>query len=195
MTHPFIGLPVISTGLTNGRFKALLAFSSPKRRIMIEQYRKLCQKAIKGGRFMSRKDAGHYATKHGPGVVVHPMLEDALLKRASKGNLSCTVAFEVIKELGASPGAVGQAADLLELRLVKCQLGLFGYHPEENIVKPAASVPPELEKAILAGLVNERLPCKTAWDIAEQRGIQKMTVSAACNAMGMKIKPCQLGAF
>lgn len=144
---------------------------------------------------MSRKDAGHYATKHGPGVVVHPMLEDALLKRASKGTLSCTVAFEVVKELGASPSAVGQAADLLEVRLVQCQLGLFGYHPEKRIVEPTGSVSPELENAIFAGLVNERLPCKTAWDLAEKLGIQKMTVSAACDALRIKIKPCQLGAF
>jgi len=90
---------------------------------------------------------------------------------------------------------VGQAADLVELRLVKCQLGLFGYRPEKKIVKPAASVGPDLEEAILAGLVNERLPCKTAWDISEQLGIQKMKVSAACDAMDVKIKQCQLGAF
>jgi hypothetical protein len=72
---------------------------------------------------------------------------------------------------------------------------LFGYQPEKKIVKPAASLEPELEKTILGGLVNERLPCRTAWEIAEQQGIQKMRVSAACDAMGIKIKPCQLGAF
>jgi hypothetical protein len=53
----------------------------------------------------------------------------------------------------------------------------------------------DLEEAILAGLVNERVPCRTAWDISNQLGIHKMEVSAACDAMGIKIKPCQLGAF
>jgi len=144
---------------------------------------------------MSRKDAGHYAGKHEPGLVVNPVLRDAFSKRASKQEFSCAVAFEVARELGVSPDAVGRAADLLELRLVKCQLGLFGYHPKKNIVKPAASVDPDLEKAILAGLVNERLPCQTAWDISERLGIQKMKVSAACDAMDIKIKPCQLGVF
>jgi hypothetical protein len=81
------------------------------------------------------------------------------------------------------------------LRLVKCQLGLFGYHPEKKIVKPAASVRLDLEEAILAGLANERLPCQTAWLISDQLSIDKMEVSAACDAMGIKIKPCQLGAF
>jgi hypothetical protein len=162
---------------------------------MIEQYTKLCQKAIRGGRFMGRKDDGNYAKKHGPGAVVDPVLRDAILKQASEGKLPCALAFEVAKELGVLPEGVGEAADLLELRLIKCQIGLFGYRPEKSIVKPAASVSPELEKAILAGLVNDRLPCKTAWDIAKESGIQKMKVSSACDALGIKIGPCQLGAF
>ena len=144
---------------------------------------------------MSRKDAGHFARKHRPGVVVDTVLRDALLRRASEGNLACAAAFEVASELNVSPQAVGHAADLLEVRIVECQLGLFGYHPKKSIVRPAAAVPPELEKAILAGLVSERLPCKTAWDIAEELALRKMDVSAACDAMGVKIKPCQLGAF
>ncbi len=144
---------------------------------------------------MGCKDARRNVEKHGPGVVLDPVLRDTVLKQASKGELPCAVAFDVAQKLGVLPDAVGQAADLLELQLVKCQLGLFGYRPEKSIVKPAASVSPELERAIFAGLVNDRLPCKTAWDIAEQLGIHKMKVSGACDAMGIKIKPCQLGAF
>ena len=144
---------------------------------------------------MGREDAGHYTRKHESGAVVDPVVRDVLLKRASVGELPCAVAFEIAKELGVLPDVVGRAADLLELRLVKCQLGLFGYRPEKSIVKPAASVSAELERTILAGLVNDRLPCKTAWDIARQLGIQKMKVSAACDAMRIKIAPCQLGAF
>lgn len=144
---------------------------------------------------MGRKDGGHYAGKHGPDAVVDPVLRDVLSKRASKRELPCAVAFAVAKELDMLPHAVGRAADLLELRLVKCQLGLFGYRPEKSIIPPAQSVHPDLGKAILAGLVNDGLPCKTAWDISQQLGIRKMKVSAACDAMGIKIKPCQLGAF
>jgi len=44
-------------------------------------------------------------------------------------------------------------------------------------------------------MVDERLPCAAAWDIAAQAGISKMALSAACEALGIKIKPCQLGAF
>lgn len=130
-----------------------------------------------------------------PDAVVDPLLQDALLKRAAGGKLPCAVAFDVAMRLGVLPDAIGRAADLLEVRLVKCQLGLFGYRPKKSIVKPAESVVPELEKAVLAGLVNNRLPCKSAWDIARKFGIHKMKVSAACDAMKIKIRPCQLGAF
>ena len=130
-----------------------------------------------------------------PDTVVDPLLRDALLKRAAGGKLPCAVAFDIGKQLGVLPDAIGLAADLLELRLVKCQLGLFGYRPNKSIVKPAGSVARELEKAIVASLVNDRLPCRSAWDIAKKFGIHKMKVSAACDAMKIKIRSCQLGAF
>jgi hypothetical protein len=132
---------------------------------------------------------------NGPDTVVDPLLRDALLKHAAGGRLPCAVAFDIAKRLSVLPDAIGLAADLLEVRLAKCQLGLFGYHPKKSIVKPAASVAPELEEAILASLVNDRLPCKSAWDIAKEFGVHKMKVSAACDAMKIKIRPCQLGAF
>lgn len=153
-------------------------------------------KPLPPGRFiMARKDRSHYAKKHKPSAVVDPMLRDALLKSASKGKLACKVAFDVADRLGVLPDAIGRAADILELRLAKCQLGLFDHPPKKKIVKPADSVPSELKKAISAGLVNERLPCKIAWHIAKQLGIKKMEMGAACDAMGIRIKPCQLGAF
>ncbi len=153
-------------------------------------------KPLPPGRFiMARKDRSHYAKKHKPSAVVDPMLRDALLKNVSDGNLACKVAFDVADRLGVSPDAVGRTADILELRFVKCQLGLFDHPHKKKIVKPADSVPPEMKKAISAGLVNERLPCKTAWEIAIELGIRKTEMGAACDAMGIRIKPCQLGAF
>jgi hypothetical protein len=144
---------------------------------------------------MNHEDAGHFAGKHGQGAVVDPVIREALLKRVTQESVSCAVAFDVAKLLGVPPDAVGRTADLMELRLMKCQLGLFGYRPEKSIVKPAASVAPALERAILEALVNDRLACERAWEIAKAFGIHKIKVSAACDAMRVKIRPCQLGAF
>ncbi len=144
---------------------------------------------------MTHQDAGHYARKHGPDATANEAIQEALLKRATDGEVACAVAFDVAERLGVPIDAVGRTADLTELRLVKCQLGLFGYRPKKSIVKPATSVSPQLEKAIRNSLIKERLPCESAWEIAEVFGIHKMKVSGACNALGIKIRPCQLGAF
>jgi hypothetical protein len=85
--------------------------------------------------------------------------------------------------------------DLLDLAIVKCQLGLFGYKPEKKVVSPARHVTRELEEALVGDLIEEKLPCAAAWRIAEVLGLKKMEVSSACETLGFKISPCQLGAF
>jgi len=117
----------------------------------------------------------------------------------SEGMLPCAAAFRVAEELGVEPLVVGQTADEMGVRLNRCQLGLFGYGPKaegrHKVVRPAEKVEPGLAQAIQDGLSEGRLPCRTAWDIAEMLGIPKMEVSAAAEALGIRIFRCQLGAF
>ena len=109
--------------------------------------------------------------------------------------MACAVAFKIAEELHAAPIDVGSALDLEEISIVKCQLGLFGYSPEKKIVRPAESVSEILQKEITAGLTDGRLPCAQAWAIAQKLHQSKLDVAAACEKLGIKIKPCQLGAF
>jgi len=85
--------------------------------------------------------------------------------------------------------------DLLDLRLSKCQLGLFGYQPAKKVVKARAPENREIEGAIRDALDDGKLACRDAWDIAGRIKVPKMAVSGACESLGLKIKPCQLGAF
>jgi hypothetical protein len=144
---------------------------------------------------MTREDKGHYAEKHQPGAVPDPVIRDALLDRVADGQLPCSAAFMMAKRLGTSPDAIGRAADLMELRLTQCQLGLFGHPSERSLAKNSVSVSPNLEEAIRAALVKDCLPCERAWKIAKAQGMTKTEVGGACDALGIKIKPCQLGAF
>lgn len=127
--------------------------------------------------------------------ISEEILQTALNDASSGGDLACSAAFEVAESLNISPGLVGEYADKLGLHLAKCQLGLFGYSPHKKIVAPLASVDTALAAAIREGLVSDRLPCQTAWEIAGQFDLPRMTVSAACETLGVKIKPCQIGAF
>ena len=124
-----------------------------------------------------------------------PAITQEIKVRLRKDALACAVAFDIAGKLGCTPAEVGRTADLLHISLVKCQLGLFGYKPQKKIVDSRMPQEPALGDAIRDGLVDDRLPCKTAWRIAAQFGVPKMTVSSACEALSIKIKPCQLGAF
>jgi hypothetical protein len=83
----------------------------------------------------------------------------------------------------------------MNVRLNKCQLGLFGYKPQKKIVQPGTAPDTGVLEALRESLVDERLPCERAWEIARRFGLRKMAVSAICESEGIKIKPCQLGAF
>jgi hypothetical protein len=144
---------------------------------------------------MDLKHSKKFVEKHGPDAQPDRVIKSEILKRTHKNEIPCAVAFEIAKDLRVSPDAVGMTADLMNYRLVKCQLGLFGYHPQKKIVTPQHTVTEDLKNAISEALVQERLSCKSAWDIASRFNVRKMNVSGACEAMGIKIKYCQLGAF
>ena len=144
---------------------------------------------------MTRPKGQKFSEKHGPSASVDNAIKESVLAMAKSGELPCAVAFKIAADTNAPPAEVGKAVDLLDYRLVKCQLGLFGYKPDKKIVKSKPPEHPDLEAAIRAALTQGRLSCQDAWGIAQKYQIPKMTVSAACEALKIKIKPCQLGAF
>ena len=119
----------------------------------------------------------------------------AVRERAPEGTLRCAEAFRIAEELDATPAAVGEAADTLDVRLIHCQLGLFGYGERKSVVEPAAEVAPDLEQAIREGLILGRLPCAVAWAIAARFHLPKLHVANAAERLGVRIGQCQLGAF
>lgn len=144
---------------------------------------------------MTHDDQGHYVKKHSPDRKVKPEILDVLKKRISDGKISCAAAHRISRDLNEMPSEVGFTMDVLEARIVKCQMGLFGYQPEKKIVKPAAEISSVLEDAIKGQLENGRLSCKAAWETAEKLDMKKMEIASACETLKIKISPCQLGAF
>ena len=144
---------------------------------------------------MTREKGQKFSEKHGSQAQIDPGIQAQIEKKARNGQVSCAAAFQIAEALGVSPADVGKNLDLLELKLNKCQLGLFGYKPDKKAVKPEKPANRQLEAAVRAALVEGKLPCRDAWRIAGRFNVPKMTVSGACEALGVKIKPCQLGAF
>ncbi len=144
---------------------------------------------------MTHSDRGHYAAKHAPNGSLDEKIAGAVREKAAGGELPCVEAERIGAALGVTLAEVGRTLDLLELRIGRCQIGLFGYGPGRKAIEPAASVAPDLDEAIRGGLAGGRLPCKAAWEIAAKLQITRMEVSAACETQKIRIKPCQLGAF
>lgn len=144
---------------------------------------------------MSSQKNKKFSEKHGTDVKPDSIIKDKICKYGKKDTLSCAVGFEIAKELKISAGEVGITLDLLNFKLIKCQLGLFGYQPKKKIVKSQDSMDKDLKDAIGNALVNGKLPCKSVWNIASRFDVHKMTVSNICEAMNIKISNCQMGAF
>ena len=144
---------------------------------------------------MNADKPSKFSAKHGPDAAPDRVIEEEILKRGKNREIPCAVAFEIASTLQVSPDAVGMTADLMNVKLTKCQLGLFGYRPRKKLVEHPDHVPESLKTAISDRLVQGRLSCRKAWDIASELKIGKMEVCGACEAMAIKITGCQLGAF
>jgi hypothetical protein len=144
---------------------------------------------------MSMEKGKKFSDKHKATEKPSPEIKNEIEKRSINNEIPCAVAFEIIEDIGVLPAEVGKTIDLMNYKLVKCQLGLYGYTPQKKIVTPQDTTDHDLKNAIQNALVDERLPCVSAWEIAARFQIPKLTVSGIAEAMGVKIKPCQLGAF
>ncbi len=146
---------------------------------------------------MTPSDKGHYAAKHAPGKRPDEKIAIQVRSKAKEGKLSCVDAEGIGAELGTTMAEIGTTLDLLEVRISRCQLGLFGYEQTQKgkIIRPEEKFAPELEKVIRGRLSGGGLSCAEAWKIAAEMNVPRLNISSACEALKIRIKPCQLGAF
>jgi hypothetical protein len=144
---------------------------------------------------MAHEDKGKYFKKHPQDTKIDDDLKKEILEQVKNNSMSCKKAEEIAGELGFTLEETGKAIDILNINITKCQLGLFGYGETKKIVQPAKEILPELKETIMSSLQDGNLSCVAAWNIAGKLNIPRMKVCAAAEALEIKIKPCQLGAF
>jgi len=147
---------------------------------------------------MTHKDAGKYVAKHPPGTTLNEHIAKAIQERLSGGALACAAGEKISKDLKDEISEVGITADLLEIKIKKCQIGLFGWDEKPNHgkdIRAADSVPAEMKTAIEQSAEKGVVTCAALWAIAHQLGVKRKSVSAACDTLKLKIRSCQLGAF
>jgi hypothetical protein len=144
---------------------------------------------------MTHEDAGHYAAKHPKNTLVDEKIAAAVKDECVDGKITCSAVHKTANKLSISPAEVGVAIDLLEMRIVKCQMGLFGYSTNQTILKPAEQIDPKMQEAIEESLTDGRLTCDSAWAISTRLDKKKLDVAAACEKLKIKICSCQIGSF
>jgi hypothetical protein len=143
---------------------------------------------------MTHEDTGKYGKKRS-GAELNERIAARIREKASEKKLSCAEAHSIAEKLDVTPAEVGTTVDLLEVRITKCQLGLFGYGREKNIPVLSGKIDPRMDSALKSALVNGRLTCAAAWEISKKLGVSKAMVAAASEALKIKISACQLGTF
>jgi len=115
------------------------------------------------------------------------------------GRLTCATMHRIARKLGVEPIEVGSVATEADIHASQCQLGLFGHGPrgqgKGRIVQADVEVSDELAEHMRAALVNGRLPCAAAWDIATELKLNRPDLGNAAETLDMSIAPCQLGFF
>lgn len=124
-----------------------------------------------------------------------PELEHALQAVIKDNSISCRQAHAVAVELNLPPLEVGKAADFLNCRIIRCQLGLFGYQPVKKIVQAQCAPEPDVQQAIEKAAPLNKLDCAHAWEMAQQHQLTRQTLANICEHLQIKFTQCQLGAF
>jgi len=147
---------------------------------------------------MTHEDAGKYALKHPPGTRPNERIAKAIRENSLDGTLACAMGERISKELKVDISEVGTTADLMGIKIKKCQLGLFGWGKKPNHgkdIRAADSVSVEIKHALEEVTENGGVTCAAVWRTADQFGVDRKTVAAACETLRIKIRACQLGAF
>lgn len=148
---------------------------------------------------MTHEYSGKYALKHPPGSKPNESIAKAIREKSpTKNEIACRIAEKIAKELNVSLFEVGITADLMEIKIKNCQLGLFGWGNQPNHGKdlhPISSIPEDIRKALEEVAENRRVTCASVWAIADRLGKDRKLISTACETLGLKITACQLGTF
>lgn len=124
----------------------------------------------------------------------------AAQERAVNGQVSCRDAHAIAAELEVPPLEVGLAINrATDLRFYRCQLGLFGYGPKteghHKVAMPAPFVPADIQAALEELAEDGVIGCADVWAVAERFAYPRLGVANIVEAMGLKLRRCQIGCF
>ena len=86
---------------------------------------------------MTHEDKGKYFQKHPGQTKINDDLKQEITKAAKGNDISCAAAEKISQIKSIALSEIGRGIDLLNINIVKCQLGLFGYDGKKKLVQAA----------------------------------------------------------
>ncbi len=133
-------------------------------------------------------------------LIVDKKLTEAIRFQMKNGTIACASAFAVAKKNSVDPLLIGKTADVLQIHLSHCQLGLFGFpgHAKGWDSAKVAEIPAPkgLEEAIRSAIDPAgELTCCAAWELADRFRVSRILIGFITDKLNIRIHKCQLGAF
>ena len=124
-------------------------------------------------------------------------IESEVLLTLRDGRLPCAFAFHLADKHGWTADEIGAEATRLDVRISRCQLGLFGYDSfrQKGFVQQLAEVPGDVTVSLRAAAADTQIACAALWRIAEEHGLPRIAIACATETLGLRVSPCQLGCF
>ncbi len=127
-------------------------------------------------------------------------VQSAAAPFAVENQIACADAHSLAAALEMTPEQFGSTVtETTGYRFYRCQLGLFGYGPKaeghSKIVLPAKHIPGDVRAEIESLAHDGVIACSDVWAIAERTAYPRLGISNVVEAMGLRIRPCQLGCF
>jgi PIN domain nuclease of toxin-antitoxin system len=143
---------------------------------------------------MGHQDKGHFAAKH-QDQQIDGAIANKIKSLSNDNCLSCISAHKISKSMNTDPSEIGIQIDLLENRIMECQLGLFGYDDGKKRFDPNIQITSNLNSYLDAINDDGRISCIQCWETALKFKMKRIDVASACEKKNFRIRPCQLGAF
>lgn len=133
------------------------------------------------------------------GFEVDDNIAEGLQGKLQDGMLSCASAHALAKLYNVPPAVIGNTADALNIRLNRCQLGLFGYPNKKGWDASGVNnlpVPEDFKQALsVKASATGSLTCAAFWEFIAGYKLSRMHAGYIAEKLGIRITNCQIGAF
>ncbi|MFA5317701.1 MAG: hypothetical protein WC369_09820 [Dehalococcoidales bacterium] len=122
-------------------------------------------------------------------------LESVVRASLKEGYLSCPTAWGIARKSNVPKTTIGEITDRLGIRITNCQLGCFKIEKTPYDNSSSSNIDGEICNVLKELHETGQLTCAKVFELARQFNLKPMVIADAVNAMGLKIRGCQLGCF